>query len=173
MGKQQHTIRLERGLRDHILPLDFFDVLVHRFLPVISLTYMASIVGLAASKGDFVHYIFEDRAAYIRALLVVLWVSIPGIIWILLNGSPMLKHTADTWYKVVATLMVITIALSFVLFPEANIYGLRLFFALSIPVFIIIYYFFVKGGLPAIAAYPLNIVGLSVLIYGAFMNYIH
>ena len=174
MGKkQQYTIRLERGVKDSILPPGFFDVLVHRFLPVISLTYIASIIGIAASRGDFVHYMFEDKFAYIRALLVVLWVSGPGIIWILLNGSPILKHTADLWYKIIATLMVLTISLSFVLFPEADVYGLRLFFVLSVPVFVIIYYFFVKGGLPAMAAYPLNMIGLSVLIYGAAINYIH
>ena len=166
----QKTVRLERGLKDHILPLDFFDVLVHRFLPVLSMTYIASIIGIAINKGDFVHYMFHDKGPYIRALLVVLWVSVPGLIWILMNGSPYLKHYADMWYKIVAVLMVLTISISFLLFPEANVYGLRLFFALSMPVFVIIYYFFIKGGLPAVAAYPLNMIGLSVLIYGAAIN---
>lgn len=68
--------------------------------------------------------------------------------------------------------MVITIALSFFLFPEADVYGLKVYFVLSVPVFILIYYFFVKDLLPRVASYPLNALGFCALLYGAFVNLI-
>ncbi|MGH1456957.1 MAG: hypothetical protein ACRBDI_09265 [Alphaproteobacteria bacterium] len=170
--KYEHVIRLERDTDDYILPKDFYDILVNRLLPVISLTYIAAIIGISASKGDFIHYMFEERTAYMMALFVVLWVSGPGIIWILLHGSPLFNHVADIWYKILAALMVLTLAVSFILFPEANIYGLRLYFGMSIPVFVVIYLFFIKGGLPEIASYPLNALGFCALLYGGAVNFL-
>tara|TARA_R110002072_G_scaffold295389_2_gene466321 strand:- start:199 stop:723 length:525 start_codon:yes stop_codon:yes gene_type:complete len=170
--KQEYTIRLERDTQDYILPKDFYDILVHRLLPVISMTYIATIIGIAISKGHFIHYMFQDRTAYIMALAVVIWVSVPAVIWILLHGSPLYRHVADIWYKILAAIMVLTVGVSFVLFPEADIYGMRIYMALSVPVFMIIYLFFIKGGLPAIASYPLNAIGFCALIYGATVHYI-
>ncbi len=171
--KYEHTIRLERDTEDYILPKDFYDVLVNRFLPVISMTYIASIIGISLGKGDFIHYMFQERTAYVMALFVVLWVSGPGIIWILLNGSPFYKHSADIWYKILAGIMVMTLLVSFLLFPEANIYGMRIYLGISVPVFVIIYLFFIKGGLPEIASYPLNALGFCALLYGAMVNFLY
>lgn len=168
--KVQHTITLERDTDDYILPKGFYDILVNRFLPVISLTYIATLIGTSIGKHEFMHYIATDRTPYIMALCVALWVSIPGIIWILLNGSPLYKHSADIWYKILAGLMVMTLLVSFILFPEANIYGMRMYLGISIPMFMVIYWFFVKGGLPEIASYPLNAIALCALIYGASMS---
>lgn len=170
--KYNYTIRLERETEDHILPKEFYDVLVHRFLPVLSLTYVASILGIAANTGDFIEYLLYNRRAYMMGLFVVVWVSGPGIIWILLHESPLFRHVADLWYKILAAIMVMTITLSFLLFPEANIYGLRLYFVASIPVFILVYVLFVRGGLPPAASYPLNALGFCALIYGAAVNVI-
>ena len=170
--KTVHVIRLDRDVADHILPRDFYDILVHRFFPVISLTYLSTVVGISAGKGDFLHFLFADPTSYVMGLFVVLWVSGPAIIWILLHESVMYRHVADLWYKILAGIMVITIALSFFLFPEASVYGLRQYFALSVPVFVIIYYFFIKGGLPPVASYPLNAIGVCALIYGAAVNLI-
>ena len=170
--KHQYILRLDRDTEDHLLPKDFFDILVHRFLPVISLTYIAAIIGISSSKSDILHYMFQETTAYIMALFVVLWVSGPAIIWIVLQGSPMFKHVADLWYKILAFIMVITITLSYVLFPEANIYGLRIYFISSIPVFVFIYILFVKARLPAVASYPLNALGFCALLYGAVINII-
>ncbi len=171
--KYQHIIRLERDTEDYILPKDFYDILVNRFLPVISMTYIASIIGISLGKGDLIHYMFEERTAYVMALFVVLWVSGPAIIWILLNGSPFYKHSADIWYKILAGLMVMILLVSFFLFPEANIYGMRIYLGISVPVFVIIYWFFVKGGLPEIASYPLNALGFCALLYGAAVNFLY
>ncbi len=172
MKKKQHIIRLDRDTEDYILPKDFFDIFVRRFLPVISLTYLISIIGVAGSKGDFIYYIFKDQIAYVLSVFVVLWVSGPAIIWIVLNGSPLFKHVADLWYKILAFIMIVTISLSHFLFPEADIYGLKVYFVSSIPVFILIYIFFVKEWLPEFLSYPLNVLGFCALIYGAVISVI-
>jgi len=128
--------------------------------------YIATILGIASNKGDLLRYVFMDRTAYSMALFVVLWVSGPAIIWILLRGSALFYHVADVWYKIMAALMVVTIGLSFVLFPEASMLGMRFYFVMSVPVFVLIYIFLVRGGLPPVAAYPLNALGVCTLIYG-------
>tara|TARA_B100001989_G_scaffold247755_1_gene220401 strand:- start:1766 stop:2284 length:519 start_codon:yes stop_codon:yes gene_type:complete len=167
--KKKQVIRLERDGVDRIIPKDFSDILVHRFLPVISMTYIAAILGIAANKGNLIHYLFEVKTAYVMSMFIVLWVSGPGIMWIFIHGSPMFRHTADLWYKILAGIMTLTIMLSFMLFPEMQIYGLRIYFAISVPVFIIMYYFFVKGGLPAMVSYPLNTLGVAALLFGAYL----
>ena len=168
--KTQHIIRLERDTADYILPKNFFDVLVHRFFPVISLTYLASIVSIAVSSGSFIQYLFLDRMAYLMGMLLVVWVSGPAIVWILLAGNPLLNNIADLWYKVLSGLLVLTITLSYFLFPEAELYGLREYFILSTPIFVLIYFVFVCDNLPQVAVYPLNALGFCALIWGAFMG---
>lgn len=168
--KEKIVIRLSRDNVDHLLPKHFYDVLMHRFFPVLSLTYVSSILGIAAEKGAFFHYVFVEKTAYVMALFVVLWVAIPAVIWIFLKGHPVLTYVADLWYKILAGLMFVTLMLSFFLFPEGTIYGLRIYFAASIPVLLIMYFFFVKGGLPPAAAHPLNAIGLGALVYGAVIN---
>ena len=168
--KNQHIVRLERGEKDRILPKDFSKTLVMRFLPVLSLIYIASVVGVALNKHDIVHYLFFDRTAYVSALFVVVWVSIPAMTWILLRGSMLYYHVADVWYKILAGLMVVTIALSFLLFPEADLYGLRVYFILSIPLFVLVYFLLVKDGLYTVFAMPLNVLGFCALLYGAAVN---
>ncbi len=170
--KQQYTIRLDRDAEDRILPVGFFDVIVCRFLPVLSLSYLISIIGISISKGAFFYYMLQDSTAYTMGLFVVVWVSGPAIMWALLHGSPMFRHVAKLWYKILAGIMIITIALSYVLFPEADIYGLRVYFILSIPIFVMIYLLFVNAMLPRILSYPLNALGFCALLYGAFVNII-
>ena len=74
--KQQYTIRLDRDAEDRILPEGFFDIIVHRFLPVLSLSYLASIIGISINKGAFIYYMFQDSTAYTMGLLLfrVQWV---------------------------------------------------------------------------------------------------
>jgi len=63
--------------------------------------------------------------------------------------------------------MVITVLLSYVLFPEMAFGNtLRLFMVATIPMFFIQYFFFVRGGLPARAAWPLTLAGLVFMLYG-------
>ncbi|MCB1782791.1 MAG: hypothetical protein KDI13_02240 [Alphaproteobacteria bacterium] len=168
--KDKIVVRLARDNADHLVPAHFYDILMHRFFPVLSLTYISSVVGIAAKQDSFLHYMFADRKAYLMALFVVLWVAVPGVIWIFLKGNPVQTYVADIWYKILAGIMVVTLMLSFVLFPEADIFGLRLYFVASIPAFIMMYFFFVKSGLPPLAAHPLNMAGLGMLVYGAILN---
>ncbi len=169
-NKDKHIIRIERDTDDHILPKNFFDILVLRFFPVISLTYLASIISIAISSGDFVQYMFLDRKAYLMGILLVIWASGPAIVWILLVGNPLLKHVADIWYKILSILLIVTIGLSYVLFPEAKLYGLREYFVLSIPIFILIYFVFVRDNLSKPLVYPLNALGFCALVWGMFMG---
>ncbi len=172
--KQVHIIRIERGDdEDRILPKGFFNMLVKRFIPVISLVFVASIIGIAGNKQEFLYYLFQNSRAYLMGVFVVLWASGPAIIWIFLQSSTMFYHVANIWYRILAALMVVTVSLGFVLFPEADIYGLRIYFVISIPVFIVIDILFIRNWLPPIAAYPLNALGFCALIYGALINVIY
>jgi hypothetical protein len=166
-------IELERGAPDRLLPKDFVEILTRRYFPVLGLTYVGSVIGIAAQQGDVVFFLFNDKLAYIMGLFVALWVSIPAILWIILKGTPIFREVADVWYKIVAAIMVVTLLMSYVLLPEMNPYGLRVYFAATLPVFVVMYVFFVKGGLPAVAAHVLSALGLSFLIYGAILNYLH
>ncbi len=173
MTKKGPVIELEYDAPDRLLPKDFFEILNQRLFPVLSLTYISTVLGIAAKKGDVLHYIFYDRYAYVMALLVAVWVSVPAVLWIILRGSHLFNHVADDWYKIVAGIMTTILLLSFILFPEMNIYGLRNYFVATIPVLFIMYLFFVKGGLPPIAAYPLSALGFTFLIYGAALNFLY
>jgi hypothetical protein len=169
----QPVIKLERDAPDRLVPKDFKDILYHRYFPVLSLTYIASVIGIAAKKGSIVHYVFEDKSAYVTALFVALWISVPAVLWIILHESPHFRHVADVWYKIVAAIMGGTLLMSFLLLPEANIYGLRICLVVTIPALFVLYYFFVRGGLPAMAAYPLSVLGLTFLLYGGVLNFLY
>lgn len=163
----RHEIDLERGTGVRLLPRDFFDMLSRRFFPVLSLTYIASVVGIAFKKTPVLHYLLEDDYAYDMALWVALWVTIPALFWIIIRNSLRYASLADVWYKAIAGLMCLTLGVSFILFPEWEIgQGMRVFFVATMPVFVIQYYFFVKGGLPAAAAWPLTVAGIVLLLYG-------
>jgi len=170
----EFEIHIERGAPDRLLPEHFWDILAHRYFPVLSLTYVSTVVGIAMRSGDFVGSLFFEKAAYQASFFVALWVSIPALIWVLLRGSALFRHYADGWYKISAGLMTLTLLISYVLLPEINVLGLHLrtYFAATIPVFFIMYFFFVKEGLPPKAAHPLSAVGLTFLFYGALVNFL-
>jgi hypothetical protein len=165
------TIELKRGEPDRLVPKDFGEIMMHRFLPVLSLTYISALIGIAAERGSIRHYLLEDHLAYLMGLVVAAWVSVPAVIWIMLHGSMLYAHMADIWYKIIAGLMILVLMASFILFPEAGDYGLRTYFAATMPVFLIMYLFFVKGGLPSFAAHPLTALGLTALLHGAFVSF--
>lgn len=170
--KTTHIVRLERDTEDRILPKGFAQLLVNRFLPVMSMTYIASIIGIALSKHQIIKYLFWNNSAYLMSLFVVIWLSGPAIIWVLLHSNPLLTHVAELWYKILSGLMVVTLALSFYLFPEGDMYGLRAYFIMSVPLFVLIFYMFVRDGLPAFYSYYLNAAGFCALFYGAVINII-
>ncbi len=167
-------IRLERDAQDHILPKDFFHVIVHRFFPVLSITYLASILVIAIGVGkiSFLRYVFLEPKAYMMAILVVLWVAGPALVWVLVRSHPIIGSVAELWYKVLSGLMILVVMLSFFLFPEGQMYGMRIYFALSIPVFVMIYFVLIKDKLPPLASYPLNAAGFCALVWGLSVGWI-
>ncbi len=167
------VIKFKRGAKDILLLKDFFEILTRRYFPVLSLTYISSVVAIAAQRPDFLNYLAHNKTPYVMALFVALWVSIPAILWILMKGIHLCAPHADTWYKICSILMMMTLCISFILFPEADAYGLRLCLAATIPMLFIMYFFFVRGGLPGAAAHPLSALGLTFLIYGSLIGWVY
>ncbi|MBL4590165.1 MAG: hypothetical protein JKY11_08835 [Alphaproteobacteria bacterium] len=163
--------------RDGIIPLDFFDVLVNRYFPILSCTYVATVLGLALKKGgvdQFLEYFLADKSIYWMALIVSGWVSIPAIIWIFMRGTGALETFANNWYKSTTIMMVSILIGSFLLFPpsgQANIYWAtaRLFIVAAIPVHVIQYWFFRHGGLETVQSTTLGALALALMMYGLFV----
>lgn len=165
---------LRRTAEPKLLPVDFWDTIFHRYFPVLSLTYIASVFGIAfreapAGAGLVIH-LFEDPYPYDMALWVGLWVSIPAVFWIFMRHSIRFARLANIWYKALAGSMALTALLSLFLFPEWDaIEGVRVFFVATIPIFIIQYWFFVRGGLPPKLSWPLTVAGLVFMLYGTLI----
>ena len=176
--REQPVIRIKPEEGERFLPNNFYDVIAHRYFPVLSLTYIAALLGIAIKlsgpEAGFVHYFFQSSKAYQMSDWVAIWVSVPAIVWILINGTFHMRRQADIWYKVTAGLMIVTLLLSLLLFPMSDFgghfgYSLRLFMVATIPIFIVQYFFFVRGGLPARLAWPLTVAGLTFFIYGLIL----
>lgn len=170
--KGKHVIRLERDQPDHILPLDFYDILIERFIPILGLTYVVSVMGMAYDRGDFLFYGFLDKTAYIMSLFVLVWVSFPALIWIFMSGSIMFCHIAELWYKIISFMQIVLTTLVAVMFPEADAYGMKVFFFEIPVVFILMFFFMVRGRMPRAAAYAMSLAGLTLLFYGSMINFI-
>ena len=156
-----------RGSGVRMLPRDFFDVLCNRYFPVLGLTYSASVIGIALKNNHSPVSILQDSRAYDLALWIALWVAAPAMFWIVIRNSMRYASLADDWYKAIAGLMCVTLLVSFILFPEWEVgRSLRIFFVATIPVLFIQYYLFIRGGLPAIAAWPLTVAGIVLFLYG-------
>ena len=157
-----------------LMRLSFIDATINRYLPILSLTYIASVLGMALKRGgtaDFLFRILTDEKIYDLALMVAIWVSIPAIIWISMRSMGALGAYANNWYKSVTTLMVLTLFSSFLLFPPDGQghqiwYTARLFIAAAIPIHIVQYWFFTKEGLPAAYSAVLGAIALSLALYG-------
>jgi hypothetical protein len=118
MTARRGKVELERGGPDRLVPKDFGEIITRRFLPVLSLTYVSVLVGIAAEKGSLIHYLFEDKSAYVMALMVAAWVSVPAVVWIIVNGNPVYSHLADIWYKIIAALMMMILFRVLFYFPR-------------------------------------------------------
>ena len=172
--REQPVLRVRPEEGERFLPNNFYDIVAHRYFPVLSLTYIASVVGIAINlcneEFGFVHYFMESPEAYRMGYWMAAWVSVPAILWILIQGTFHIRKQADIWYKATAGLMIATLLLSFLLFPMGAVgFGLRMFMVATIPIFIVQYFFFIRGGLPARMAWPLTVAGLTFLIYGLIL----
>ncbi len=171
---QKLTDPIHQEAPDRLLYPGLVDVLCHRYFPVLSLTYIASVVGIAIKStgpgSGFLFHLLEDPQVYHTALWVGLWVSVPALSWIGISNALHMRSAADLWYKVMAALMVATVFLSLFLFPIGEVgYEVRMFLLASIPIFIVQYDFFVKEGLPPAAAWPLTVAGITLLVYGLIL----
>ncbi len=154
--------------------LTFADILLNRYLPILSITYIACVIGLALKRGSgiyFFNYLLGDETSYFLAFLVAAWVSIPAIIWISMRGVGALTSYANNWYKSTTIIMVLVLFASFLLFPPNGQgsemwYTARLFVAAAIPIHIIQYWFFTKGGLPTNYSAVLGVIALTLFLYG-------
>lgn len=169
---QKQSFTLKRDDEARFVPPDFYDVIAQRYLPVVSLTYIASFIGIAwraEGASGFFHYLFSDSFAYNTALWMAVFVSIPALFWIFMRTSVRYSDYADTWYKGIAGLMCLTLIISLILFPEWSVVAglrLRMFMVASIPMFFVQYWFFVRGGLSGRVAWSLTIAASVLLIYG-------
>lgn len=172
--REQPVLRVEYLEGEKFLPKDFYDVMAHRYFPVLSLTYIASVAGIALKLGQldsgFLYYFLQDAYAYRMGYWIAAWVSVPAILWILVRGTIHIRGVADLWYKVTTGLMIVSLLLSFFLFPLGDSgFALRLFMVATIPVFIVQYFFFIREGLPPRMSWPLTIAGITFLVYGLIL----
>lgn len=162
-------IQLNRNAHDRILPKDFFKVLFGQYFPILSITYVASIVGMALYEGGSLQGILNEFLSqtkiYKLALWIAVWVSVPGIVWIFLKGSVRFPAYANAWYIVTALLMAVTLGISFILFPEQD-GGIRNFIICALPIHIFMYLFLCKFKLSQWLAQPFQFVAGLLLIYG-------
>ncbi len=165
---------LRRSSDPKFLPVDFWDTVLNRYFPVLSLTYLSSVLGIALKESPagqgLLDHLLGDPYPYDMALWVALWVSVPAVFWIILRRSIRYAHLANIWYKIIAGVMALTALLSLAIFPEWDaVQGVRVFLVATIPVFLIQYLFFVRGGLPPKLAWPLTVAGLVFMLYGALI----
>jgi hypothetical protein len=173
IAERRRPVKLQYGEPDRLVPKAFFRVMTRRYFPVLGLTYAATVVGIAAQKGDFVYYLTKSNTAFVMALFVALWVSVPVVVWVFLRCSHLFAHVANIWYVLTAGMMSMVLASSFILFPEIEKYDLRVYFAASFPIFFIMYYLCVRVMLPATLAHFLSALGFSFLLYGAWVNWMN
>lgn len=157
-----------------LLPKDFFDILVNRYLPVVSLTYIGSLLAYAIKFGGmtgFLADLFTNKDVYWLSLYGAIWVTIPAIIWILMKGNSLLSSHADLWYKVTAGMMAATLILTLLMFPiEGGLMAhAQSFIVAVLPIHVLMYFYFVKGGMPVMYGAPLSVIGAGFMIYGFFV----
>ncbi|MFP4314369.1 MAG: hypothetical protein ACLFR0_08595 [Alphaproteobacteria bacterium] len=170
-ARKEPVIHIERGAPDRILPKHFAKIFFRRFLPVLALTYISTVLGMAFKKGNPEKYLLQDSTVYTNALFAPLWVSIPALLWIVLRGSHLFNHVANIWYWISAVIMMVTLFMSYFLFPEAELYGLRMYIVPTIPMSCVMYYFLVRHPLPSGIAHMLSAMGITAILFGVWIRF--
>lgn len=157
---------IKRNPRDSDVVRRMWQIFSSRLFPVLALTYIASVMGLSLSRGTYFLY---DKEAFFMAYVILVWVSIAPLVWITLHASNDVRHYGRVWYLWTAGSQGFCGILFYILFPDTQeqwLWGLQTFFVSSIPIHVVIYFFFMKGGLPQSAAWPLTLSGIVFMLYG-------
>lgn len=162
-------LKISRNEKDRVLPRDFFKMLLGQFFPILSITYVASIAGISLYLGGgvagAVDELMQRVHVYRMALWMAIWVSVPGVVWLCLKGSIRFSHHANAWYIVTAGLMVLTLGVSFLLFPEQDS-DLRLFILFVLPIHVVMYLFLSVFKLNQWIAQPFQLLAGILLVFG-------
>jgi hypothetical protein len=162
--------KIERGAEDRIFPKDFLKIVFGQFFPILSITYVLSLLGFALFLSGIrvetaYHLVLHSHDIYLFALWNSLWVSVPGLIWILVRGCIRFPAYADLWYKITAGLMSLVLVVGIILFPEEST-KLSPFLIFALPVHIFMYLFLCCFRLNQYVAQPFQILAGGFLIYG-------
>lgn len=143
-----------------------WDIFQCQIFPVLSVTYIAAVIGISSTRG----YFLDDPIAYLFGIGLVAWISIPPLIWIFLRSDYEYAVYADFGFVLTALIQAIIGIACFFLFPNLEwVWGLKSYFALSIPVHLVLYFFFLGNGLPRYVALTLNISSLLFVFFGLFL----
>ncbi|MCB9963887.1 MAG: hypothetical protein H6855_01785 [Rhodospirillales bacterium] len=140
-----------------------------RLFPVLSFTYIASVIGISLSR----EHILLDKSAYLMGFAIMGWVAIAPTIWILVRVIDDVRKYAKSWYLWTAGTQAVCGLVFYFLFPETSgdrwLWGLTSFFVASIPIHIVIYFFFMQRALAASYAWPLTLAGVAFMLFGLFI----
>jgi len=164
--------RLQGISSSRLIPSGFIDLMINRYFPVLSFTFLCVLAGVALKMGgvaNFFTYFLRYKEAYQIAAAVGIWVSVPAMLWIIMRVTRALKPFSDIMYAIASMAMIIILLVTVFLFPQVEDYHsqlMRLFIVAAIPVHVVQYVFLVKSRLDFRNAQGLNIAGAAMFIYG-------
>ncbi len=161
--------KFERNPKDAEVMQRIWNIFCSRLFPILSMIYIASVLGICLKHGT--HFLTDGSAHYI-SMMIIIWVSIAPVTWICMRAMiGEFQGRAKTWYLWIAGSQALCGLLFFFLFPTDMgpwLWGFQSFFVASIPIHIVVYFFFMQRALPPPAAWPLTIIGLVFMGYGLF-----
>lgn len=159
---------IPRNPKDGDVIWRIWHAFVHRLFPILSLIYIATVLGISLNRGT--HFLYGNSEAHVMGLLIVCWVAIAPLTWICMRSMIGAFRTyARHWYIAIAFSQGLIGILFYIMFPDGLggwLWGLQSFFVASIPIHLVIYIFFMMHAFPPAAAWPLTIAGLSYMLYG-------
>lgn len=159
--------KFERNPKDADTMKRIWHIFCTRLFPILSMTYIASVLGICLRNGT--HFLTDSSAHWI-SLMIMIWVSLAPVTWICMRAMiGEFQGQAKVWYLWIAGLQAFCGLIFFFMFPEDMgpwLWGFQSFFVSSIPIHIVVYFFFMNRALPAAAAWPLTIIGGLFMLYG-------
>lgn len=157
-----------RKLQSHHI----WKVLMDRLFPLLSLTYIAAVIGLsfreATSSAGIFHVMTQQQWIYGVAFLFMLWVAVPCVLWISIRSSIRFPHLARSWYWMTAGFMLVSLLVGWILVPEVS-HWVSALAATVIPMHVVCYVLLCLSPLPRIMAWPIFGMGMGLGFYGSFV----